>query len=285
MIILKEFPQIEFKSKEAAFKHLKENAEKIIALKKAEIQKSFEKGGISTFLNKAISEETKAVLGMKAGKVYPVINTTNYMDSHSDVHFDGIWESSIKQNKGNIYYVADHELKLNNVIAYPDDVKVFTKVLPWGLFGKDYEGETQALIFEIDEDKLVNETARKAITEKRKLQNSVRMQYVKIRLALNSEAQEDQMYKAYFDEKLKVIANKAEVLEQGYFWGVEEAKIVKEGSMVLFGSNDATPILTPDTEEGEEDKSTVKQPLKGIVEQPQNVIDFASIIGTVKFKL
>lgn len=285
MIILKEFPDVQFANKEAAFAHLRQNAEKIIALKKAEIHKSFEKGCISSFLNKVTADETKAALGMKQGYIYPVINTTNYMDSHSDVHFNGIWDSSIKQNKGSIYYVADHDLKLNSVIAYPEDVKVYTKELPWGLFGKDYPGETQALIFEISEEKLVNETARKAIADKRKLQNSVRMQYVKIRLALNSEAQEDQMYKAYFDEKLKVIANKAQVLEQGYFWGVEEAKIVKEGSMVLFGSNDATPILSPNNDENSEGNKGIKNhPSNDNGEQPPVNVDFASLIKTVNFK-
>ena len=61
------------------------------------------------------------------------------------------------------------------------------------------------------------------------------------------------------------IANKAQAIEQGYFWVVTEAKISQEGSMVLRGSNDATPILTsenktqsnPDQTE-EETKENIK---------------------------
>ncbi len=281
MIRLKEFPEITFDSQAAAFKHLKENENKLIALKKAEIHKSHLKGSLSGFVTKA-SDEVKAVLNMKSGYVYPVINTTKYMDSHSDVHFDGIWNNTIKQNKGSIYYVADHELKINHVIAYPEDVKVYVKTLPWALLGKDYEGETEALIYEIEESKIVNEAALKVIRAKRKMQNSVRMQYVKIKLAINSEAQEDANYKAYFDEKINLIANKAVALEQGYFWGIEEAKIVKEGSMVLFGSNDVTPIMTPDDDT--EDKSTENHPPSN-GEQPHINFDIGAAIKQVKFKL
>ena len=44
------------------------------------------------------------------------------------------------------------------------------------------------------------------------------------------------------------IANKDKAIEQGYFWAVTEAKISKEGSMVLFGSNDVTQIIENKTE-------------------------------------
>ena len=68
------------------------------------------------------------------------------------------------------------------------------------------------------------------------------MQYVKISLGINSTEKDFAEQKAYYDKRISEIANKEVVEEQGYFWGVEEAKIVKEGSMVIFGSNDATPI-------------------------------------------
>jgi hypothetical protein len=49
-----------------------------------------------------------------------------------------------------------------------------------------------------------------------------------------------------FYKYLAVIANKQAALDAGYFWAVAQAKIVKEGSAVLFGSNEATPILYTD---------------------------------------
>jgi hypothetical protein len=62
----------------------------------------------------------------------------------------------------------------------------------------------------------------------------------------------DKMYavnKQYFDSRINEIANKDKAIEQGYFFGVEELKIHKEGSMVIAGgSNDATRIYQETTE-------------------------------------
>jgi hypothetical protein len=78
------------------------------------------------------------------------------------------------------------------------------------------------------------------IEDKEDMQNSIRMQYVKIDLAFNDEEYEDE-YKVW-KEVYPQISNKERADELGYFYAVRELKIVNEGSMVLFGSNDATPI-------------------------------------------
>src|SRR5690606_29949960 len=104
MIIYKciELPDKEFANKEEMFKALLVERDNIISLKKAEIKSS-------DSVRTNTRETTKArQLNMKDGYVYPVINTTLYMDSHNDVHADGIWNVSLKQQKGNIFYVADH---------------------------------------------------------------------------------------------------------------------------------------------------------------------------------
>lgn len=242
MITSKDFPDKVFSTKEELFVALRENASKIIAVKRANIYKSNEKGdAFCGFLTKS-NDAIKGLFEMNEDYIYPVINTTKYMDKHSDVHFDGIWNKSAKEQQGKIFYVADHQTKIDSIIAWPEDVNIMVKSVPWGFVGKDYEGETEALIYEIPKSKLVNQTAKQIIEEKRPVQNSVRMMYVKINLGINSTAKEDAEYKKYFDSKINLISNKTEVLEQGYFWGVEEAKIITEGSMVLRGSNDATPI-------------------------------------------
>lgn len=242
MITCKEFPDQQFTTKEELFAELRLNADKIIALKRATVQKSFEKGaGFSGFLNKSTTTD-KAGPHMKENHVYAVINTTKYMDSHSDVHFDGIWSKSAREQNGKVFYVTDHKTEVNNVIAWPEDVNIMVKSVPWSFVGKGYEGTTEALIYEIAKDKIVHAAAAKIIAEKRPIQNSVRMMYVKIKLAMNSDNELDKEYKAYYDSRISEIANKEVAEEQGYFFGVEEAKIVTEGSMVLRGSNDATPI-------------------------------------------
>lgn len=277
MIFCKELNK-EFETKEQMFKELKSNESKIIKLKKAAVQKSCDKGQFSPIMTSIkFDESIKAELDMKEDYIYPVINTTLLMDSHSDVHFDGLWNRSLRDQKGQLFYVADHSLKVSDVIAWTEDVKAFVRDLSWESLGKDYEGSTQALIFEIKKDKIVNEAAEKAINENKKVQNSVRMQYVKIKFAVNSSDKDYVENKAYFDSKINSIANKEEVMEQGYFWGIEEAKIYKEGSMVLFGSNPITPVLQLNEEP---EKSTLEKD-----NQPSNDTDksFIEEINNFKF--
>ncbi len=245
MIRLREFPDRTFKTKEHAFAALKEHKDKIISLKCSQVYKSIDKCDLRTvpFLTKSLfSAKNAKEPWMKDGLIYPIINTTKYFDNHGDVHFDGIWKRSLKQNVGKLYYVEAHSLKIADIIAWPESVTSFTKIVPWSMVGKNYEGETEALIYGIPEEKIEHQGALKVIAEKRDMQNSVRMIYVKIFLGMNSDGKDWEEEKEYWDEKYPLIANKADVEEYGYFWGVEEAKIFKEGSMVIAGSNDATAI-------------------------------------------
>lgn len=244
MIYCKYFPDKKFATKNEVFAELRKHEKIIIGAKKAGVFKSYEKIDYSLgfMLKTADVEIGKTGPQMKDGFIYPVINTTRYMDMHDDVHFDGLWNKSVKEQQGKLYYVADHEIKVNSIIAWPGDVKVMTKSIPWSFVGKDYPGNTEALIYEIDKKNIVHEKAREIIDEKRPVQNSVRMMYMKIQLGMDSGRKDDAQYKAYYDSKIGDIVNREVVEEQGYFFGVEEAKIIKEGSMVIFGSNDATTI-------------------------------------------
>ena len=241
-----EFPDKEFASKGELFNHLKANENKIISLKKATIKKS-QNCSFPSLVEK--QEEIKAVKDLEEGFIYPIINTTKYIDSHNDVHLNGIWNKSLKEQQGKIYYVSDHKLELNNVIAYPKDVEMQLKTFTFKDLGKNIEGETEALMFKVAIDKVVNEKALNVIENKTDIEHSVRMQYVKVFLALDSDLKEDAEYKKDFDKYINEISNKQVAIENGYFWGVSEAKIFKEGSMVLFGSNDATPLMQPKEEE------------------------------------
>ena len=247
MVRLRELPNREFKDWNEAHAALKENESRLVSLKCAQVYKSVDKlesFGVLPFLDKGF-EASKAATPdwVKDGNVYPVINTTKYYDSHGDVHFDGIWKRSLKANVGKLHYLESHSMKIADIIAWPEDVKSFTKMVPWTVLGKNYSGETEALIYEISMAKIVHDGARKVINEKRDMQNSVRMQYVKMSLALNSDSTEWKENKELYDSRIDSIANKDVVENFGYFWAVDEAKIFKEGSMVIAGSNDATPNI------------------------------------------
>ena len=209
-----EFPNREFKTKKELFITLKANEEKIISLKKATIKHSV---GCNHALTTKENEAVKGISGLKEGFVYAIIDTTNIMDSHNDVHLPKIWNNSLKEQKGRVFYVTDHDLKINSVIAFPKDVNMSVKNMSWTDLGEAYEGETQALVYEISKANIQHEGALKIIEEKIDIEHSVRMQYVKMDLALDSEEKEDKAYKKIFDKHIDKIANKDVAIEKGYF--------------------------------------------------------------------
>jgi hypothetical protein len=234
-----------FTNKEELFKALKDNEQKIISLKKATVYKSADKGQFASGSLNA-SQIKSDYDWMKNGYFYPIVNTTNYYDSHGDVHFPALWNKTIKEQSGRIHYVLDHELKVGSVIAWPDNVGLMLKPIEWSAVGKDYPGTTEALILEVAESDIVNQDAKSVYSAKRSVQGSVRMSYVTIKLGINSDSKEYIENKAYYNSRINEIANRQDVEDAGYFFGIEEAKLIKETSMVLFGSNDATSIVYPD---------------------------------------
>jgi uncharacterized protein YbaP (TraB family) len=142
-----DFPNKAFSSKQELFKALKDNANEIIDLKKSNT-KSSDAFGVKFQIHK------EAIKGMdlQDGYIYAVINTTKYMDSHSDVHLDGIWNKSAKEQNRKVYYLADHDMKLDSVIAFPKDVEIELNDIAWKDLGANFDGTTQALIFKVSKE-------------------------------------------------------------------------------------------------------------------------------------
>lgn len=247
MIKCIEFPDREFATKEAMFAALKESEEKIIGLKKAQVYKGADKAQFS-YLNLDVSKvhvTGKASFDVKSDYIYPVISTTRYMDSHKDVHFDGCFAKTCIDQQGKVMYALDHELKYDSVLAWQKDVQMFVAPIEWSLVGKSYPGQTEGLVFGIPKAKINRPDVLAAIEGKSaEFENSIRMVYERMKLAINSDSKDMAENKAYYDSRINSIANKEQAMEDGYFWGVEELRIYKEGSLVVAGgSNDATRII------------------------------------------
>jgi len=232
----------QFETKSELYDYLQTNKEGLISQKKFE-NKYADAVSYSTLAyikgeaeNKAIST-TEQLLESDKIKVELVINTTKLMDSHGDVHVNGIWTKSISESK-NIPLLQEHEMSFDKIIA--EDVTVTAKTINWKTLGFDFAGTTQALVFntEIEKDRntfMFNQYAKGYVK-----QHSVGMRYVQIKLAVNSDDAQYTEEKAVFDKYYSEIANKEAVDAQGYFWAVTEAKVI-EGSAVVKGSNFATP--------------------------------------------
>ena len=186
--------------------------------------------------NKSTFDENQTELTVKA-----VINTTNIMDSHGDVHLKGIWNKSLKENK-RIMMLQEHKSnQFDKIIASGDDLNATVKTYTWKELGYDVDGETQALVFEAkvkkDRNPFMFEQYKQGYVDN----HSVGMQYVKLNIAVNDE--DYPLAKELYDNHINEIANKADVEAKGYFWAVAEAKAI-EGSAVPNGSNKITPTLS-----------------------------------------
>ena len=249
----------EFGEKREMFKALKEQKEHIINLKKAAIKFT---DPVGYTIKSGVSAKDEVDEGKTVGVgdfIYPIINTTNYIDSHNDLHVDGLWDVSVKDQKNKLYYIINHDLELGKVIAFPSNVEAYVKSLKWSDLGLSYPGNTQALIFKSKLTESSNKDALNAIINKEPLQNSVRMRYISMVLCVDDSSDEFKQEYENFYKYLAVAANKEVAFERGYFWAITEAAIHKEGSAVLFGSNDATPILYSDPSDDSQ-KTTIDPP-------------------------
>ena len=246
----------EFDSKPAMFEALKANKELIIKEKKSQIFKSCEKGlGLGV---KPLKLDAIKGVKMDSDYHYIAVNTTNILDSHGDLHVKGLWNKSIKEQQGKNYLVLDHELAVSSVVAKKEDVEMFTSDISYSAINKAYSGDTQALIYKVHKSKIINSLAKEWLESGSDIEASVRMQYVNVELALNSDAKGDEEEKKVFDTYKDSIANIADFESIEYFWVVKEAKNVGESSLVLAGSNGATGVLNDESAVGNSDSNKSK---------------------------
>lgn len=243
MIKVLEFPNKEFATKEDLFKALVENKKTLISTKKSVTKNadavSFGYLDASVKIDTTKEDMQSQMQNPDMLNVKVVINTTNFLDSHGDVHVNGIWNKSVKDN-ATFLHLQEHERDFDKVIT--DTAKGYVQTMSWKKLGLSYDGSTEALIFESTIDKKRNEFMLNQYANGWVKNHSVGMRYVQLELAINTEAEYDKEYKALWDEYYPIIANKEVADERGYFWVVKEAKII-EGSAVVMGSNSATPTL------------------------------------------
>jgi hypothetical protein len=233
-----------FKSKSELFRFLKENKQQLISGKKFEMKKADavfcavhsvnEKGEAE----KGEADNAQSLLLKDKITVRAVINTTKLLDSHKDVHIDGLWKKSIKELKS-VYHLQEHQMKFDHVIS--DEVKALTKKMSWKELGVDLPGDTEALLFDSQIEKTRNPFMFDQYARGYVKNHSVGMRYVQLFMCINSGEKYYVEEKTNWDKYITEVANKEEAEEQGYFWAVTEAKLI-EGSAVLRGSNWATPV-------------------------------------------
>jgi len=256
------FPNIEFKTQDELFLKLKEYEKDIIDFKCSQIYKSADKGQAIKFVTIDAKENTeKALFKAKDNFVYPIISSTNYMDSHDDVHLEGCFTKTAKERQGKVFFVDTHGKKMSDIITRKSDIRMFVNDVDWKILGKEFDGKSQSLLFEISRDK-VRPDALELIDNEPDLECSIEMRYIKMYLAVNSQDKYFAENKAFFDANIDKIANKELALEKNYFFGVTELAIVNEGSLcpIVGGSNGATRVYQ--NKQAEQSLENKEEPLQ-----------------------
>ncbi|RYZ25441.1 MAG: hypothetical protein EOP49_44620, partial [Sphingobacteriales bacterium] len=236
-----------------------------------------------TLVDKA-QVETEQVAPSKL-KAALVINTTNWLDSHGDVHIPGIWRKSLADNKRKGFYLLDcHQRAFDKVIA--DSCEGTTKNLLWQELGFNIPGATEALIFtgiiEKDRNPFMFDQYLKGYVK----EHSVGMRYIKMVTCIDDE--DYPVQKENWDKYIEMVANREDAEASGYFWAVLEAQVM-EGSAVLFGSNCMTPAMslediTDNSSKNHSRSGTDNQPDHSTEQQPQDTskgTDYEKIANTI----
>tara|TARA_R100001510_G_C7655052_1_gene213984 strand:- start:1461 stop:2249 length:789 start_codon:yes stop_codon:yes gene_type:complete len=244
MITVEEFQNKAFSDQGELFKALRENKASLIAQKKM-ATKFADPIFFSPFVMegekmKAFKADTVDVGNIKTLSMDLAINTTNLMDSHSDVHIPGLWTKSLKEKK-DYYLIQEHAMKFDSIIT--DEVVASAVMMNWKDLGANYPGQTQVLLFKVNVGNERNPFMFGQYAKGYVKNHSVGMRYMKLDLGINSESKWDAEEKEIWDKYIDQVANREQAEDKGYFWAVTEAKVV-EGSAVPMGSNWVTPTIS-----------------------------------------
>lgn len=266
-----EYPN--FETKKEKLEWFVKNKELLIAQKKAETKYSdgFPHLPVHSFVKEgAIKANIPVSLDTDPLKVKSVINTTNIIDRHMDAHMPGLWKKSIQENKM-IMHIQEHKMSFDSIISEGSDLKVMTKKMPWSELGFNFEGNTEALIFDSNVRKDRNSYMHGEYAKGHVKNHSVGMRYMQLVLAVNDPdfGAEFEAWEKYIDK----VVNPEVAEDAGLFWVVKEAKLI-EGSAVPIGSNWVTPTL---------ENNMKSEPLEHSVEQPLcTAIDYRYLTEGIK---
>lgn len=250
----------EFETKEEMFKELKANMDIIIDKKKSEFQHSCDKGtavSCKSLNGIKLNDAEKASIEIDDDYYYIVVNSTNILDSHEDLHVDGIWNKSVQDNQGKNYLVTDHELSIENVVVRKEHIEMFVATVSFKSLGYPYSGNTQILVYKFRKDRVLIQAVKEWLESGDEIQASVRMRYVTIEFAMDSNDPEFATEKKRYEQYKTRIANAADFDYIYYFYIIKDAVNQRESSLVVAGSNHVTgniiePSKVKDTQEDEQ---------------------------------
>ena len=240
-----------FSDEKALYAYLVEKEDDIFYAKKLELKKADGFMG-NSIITKSFDFASKAnLIDSESIDAVLVINTTKLLDSHQDVHIDGLWDKSLAENK-RIKHLQEHKMTFDSIIADKDDLNAYVKNFSWKELGYNAKGDTQALVFESKIRKERNLYMFEQYAKNNVDNHSVGMVYVKMVTCINDN--DYPVQQENYEKYAPMVANQKALKTRNFFWAVTEA-MVKEGSAVPMGSNFITPTISVKTIEDIKNKS------------------------------
>lgn len=194
--------------------------------------------GTNTYSSKVLTVNPESTNELK---VKAIINATNLLDTHKDVHIPGLWKKGLQENPPR-FHLQEHKMSFENEISR--DFKAYTETVSFKSLGYPrYKGDAEVLVFDSNVRKSVNEYMFRKYAMGMVDNHSVGMQYIKMLFAVNSNSSEWKQEKDNWDKYYPMVANVKDADQSGYFWPILEAKAI-EGSAVLGGSCWTTPTMS-----------------------------------------
>lgn len=204
-------------------------------------------------------------------QVKVVINATNLMDSHKDVHMKGIWKKSLSENPPR-FHLQEHKMTFENEIS--KEFKAYTEITTFKNLGySKYKGDTEVLMFDSKVKKSINEYMFRKYALGQVDNHSVGMQYMKMIFCVNSDSREWATEKDGWDKYFPEVVNQKDAENSGYFWAVLEAKAI-EGSAVLGGSCWTTPTMSVQSTKDNQPSNDTDQTNTGAVNEHSKKLTF-----------
>lgn len=257
----------DFPSKLQLLNYLQKNMDRLIALKKSELKRA---DAVEFDIVPILADKEGAVIkasvpidpNIEMMKVTSVINTTNLIDTHQDLHIPKMWNKSLKETTYHML-LQEHKSTFEGIIADGDDVDAFVQSYSWKELGAKFDGDTEGLTFRSNVMKERNSFMFNQYAKKRVRNHSVGMRYGKLVMCIGNKD-----FGAEFEawEKYLPLAVNPELAEdKGYFWAVPEGKVV-EGSAVPRGSNWITPTLDKGHVLSRETTEETGEPRKALID-------------------
>lgn len=263
---IKQAPDKKFTDKMDLTRFIKANKEDIAGIKNQEY-KTFSKASINpdnfaTSFVPAIEDITSDFIEVKA-----IINTTNVIDSHHDLHLPGIWTKTVKENP-TTYQLKLHEKTFESVLS--SKAKQYNEAMNFLDLGLKIDMAMEANVNQFILSKSMHPYMFAQYATGEVKQHSVGMMYVNVDVAYYDEESEKEM--DFFNWAKSQAINPEVADEYGYIWVVREAK-KREGSAVVFGSNSITPTVYVKNYEPQKSTQKTEPVLTTQKEQQKTFID------------